>query len=144
MLKPDSVHRGLVGKIIQRFEEKGFKLCGLKFLVPSQELLEKHYAEHKERPFFGGLVKFMGSGPVVAMIWEGHKVVEQGRKMLGATKPIDSAPGTIRGDYGIDTGRNLIHGSDAVESAQHEINLWFKHEEIFEWEPAMKSWVYEF
>jgi len=143
MLKPDAIQRGLIGKIISRFEDKGFRLAGMKFLVPSKELLEKHYEEHAARPFFHGLVSFMGSGPVVAMVWEGLNVVVTARKMLGATKPVDSAPGTIRGDFGIDTGRNLIHGSDAVDAAKKEIALWFKHEELFEWTPTIKSMIYE-
>ena len=143
MIKPDGVHRSLVGKIISRFEDKGFKLVGMKFLVPSQEILEEHYAEHKARPFFKGLTAFMASGPVVAMVWEGVKVVETGRKMLGATKPFDSLPGTIRGDFGIDVGRNIMHGSDGVESAKKEIGIWFKNEELFKWTPVAQPWIYE-
>ena len=125
MVKPDGVMRGLVGTIIQRFEQKGFKLVALKMMTPSKEHLEKHYADLSTKPFFPGLVKYMMMGPVVAMVWEGDNVVLTGRKMLGATKPFDSNPGTIRGDYCIHVGRNIIHGSDAVESAQHEIGLWF-------------------
>lgn len=143
MVKPDGVQRGLVGKIIERFEQKGFKLVAMKFMWASQELLEKHYADLSGRPFFPGLVKYMSSGPVVPMVWEGLNVVKTGRVMLGATNPADSAPGTIRGDYCIQVGRNIIHGSDAVESANKEIGLWFNEKELVSWEPAAVNWVYE-
>lgn len=143
MIKPDGVQRGLVGKIVQRFEEKGFKLVAMKFFLPSQELLETHYSDLKEKAFFPGLIKYMLMGPVVPMVWEGNNVVATGRKMLGATKPFDSNPGTIRGDFGIDVGRNIIHGSDSVETAKREIGLWFKEEELCNWKPAAFDWVYE-
>ncbi|CAB3383536.1 nucleoside diphosphate kinase-like [Cloeon dipterum] len=143
MLKPDAVQRGLVGKIIQRFEEKGFKLVAMKYMWASEELLKQHYADLATYPFFPSLIKYMNSGPVVPMVWEGQNVVKTGRVMLGTTNPVDSAPGTIRGDYCIQTGRNIIHGSDAVESAQKEIALWFKPEELVAWQSAANSWVYE-
>ncbi|NEO10262.1 nucleoside-diphosphate kinase, partial [Moorena sp. SIO3I8] len=133
----------LVGQIIQRFETKGFTLVGLKLMSVSRELAEQHYAVHKERPFFGGLIEFIISGPVVAMVWEGKGVIASARKIIGATKPLEAEPGTIRGDYGLDTGRNLIHGSDAIETAQQEISLWFKEEELVSWEPTITSWLYE-
>merc|ERR1712126_765030 len=112
MIKPDGVHRGLIGEIIKRFEQKGFQLVALKFLQATQELLEQHYADSSERPFFPGLVKYMSSGPVVAMVWQGTNVVKTGRKMLGETNPADSLPGTIRGDFCVQVGRNICHGSD--------------------------------
>jgi len=143
MVKPDGVQRGLVGKIIKRFEEKGFKLVALKFSWPSEELLKKHYAELAGRPFFPGLVKYMSSGPVVPMVWEGLNVVKTGRFMLGATDPKDSNPGTIRGDLCIQVGRNIIHGSDSVESAKKEIDLWFESKEVIDWQPACEAWIYE-
>lgn len=143
MIKPDGVQRGLVGKIIKKFEAKGFKLVALKFVWPSEELLKKHYADLADRPFFPSLVKYMSSGPVVPMVWEGLNVVKTGRVLLGATNPADSAPGTIRGDLCIQTGRNIIHGSDAVESAKKEIDLWFTEKEVISWKPASESWVYE-
>jgi len=143
MIKPDGVHRGLVGKIIARFEEKGFQLVGLKHLQPSKDLLEKHYADLSARPFFPGLVKYMSSGPVVAMVWQGLNAVKTGRKMLGETNPFDSLPGTIRGDYCIQIGRNICHGSDAVDSAKKEIALWFQDSELTSWTPAQNTWVYE-
>ncbi|XP_022212691.1 nucleoside diphosphate kinase [Drosophila obscura] len=143
MVKPDGVQRGLVGKIIERFEQKGFKLVALKFTWASKELLEKHYADLSARPFFPGLVNYMNSGPVVPMVWEGLNVVKTGRQMLGATNPADSLPGTIRGDFCIQVGRNIIHGSDAVESAEKEIGLWFTEKELVPWVPAAKDWIYE-
>ncbi|XP_055536428.1 nucleoside diphosphate kinase isoform X2 [Wyeomyia smithii] len=143
MVKPDGVQRGLVGKIIKRFEQKGFKLVALKFMWPDKALLEKHYADLSARPFFPGLVSYMSSGPVVPMVWEGLNVVKTGRQILGATNPADSAPGTIRGDLCIQVGRNIIHGSDAVESANKEIALWFTDKELVSWTPANEGWVYE-
>ena len=143
MIKPDGVQRGLVGEIISRFEKKGFKLVALKMSAPGAEHFEKHYSDLSSKPFFGGLVKYASSGPVAAMVWEGHNAVATGRKMLGATRPDDSAPGTIRGDFAIDVGRNIIHGSDAVESANKEIALWFKDEELSTYGHHSDSWVYE-
>ena len=143
MIKPDGVQRGLVGEVISRFERKGFTLVGMKLMAVSRELAEKHYGVHKDRPFFAGLVEFIISSPVVAMVWEGDNVVTSGRTLIGATNPIDSAPGTIRGDFGVTIGRNLIHGSDAVETAQQEIALWFDEAELTSWEPATKGWLYE-
>ena len=142
MIKPDGVQRGLVGDIISRFERKGFKLVGMKMEAPGKELFEKHYADLSSKPFFAGLVSYASSGPVVAMVWEGHNVVATGRKMLGATRPDDSAPGTIRGDYAIDVGRNVIHGSDSVDSANKEISLWFGAH-LTNWAHHSNSWVYE-
>lgn len=143
MVKPDGVQRGLVGTIIQRFEQKGFKLVALKLMWPSEELLKKHYSDLSSKPFFPGLLKYISSGPVVPMVWEGLNVVKTGRQILGATNPADSAPGTIRGDLCIDVGRNIIHGSDSVPSANKEIGLWFAEKELIGWTPATESWVYE-
>ena len=142
MLKPDAVQRGLVGKIIQRFEEKGFKLVAMKCMVASKEHMESHYADLSGKGFFNGLVKFMTSGPVIPMVWEGLNVVKTGRKMLGETNPADSLPGSIRGDFCIDVGRNIIHGSDSVESANKEIALWFP-EGTNAWTSHSQSWIYE-
>jgi len=143
MIKPDGVQRNLVGEIIRRFEAKGFTLVGLKMLAVSRELAEKHYDVHKERPFFGKLVEFIISSPVVAMAWEGNGVVAAARKIIGSTNPLTAEPGTIRGDYGLDIGRNLVHGSDAIETAQREIALWFDEDELVSWEPNANSWLYE-
>jgi len=143
MLKPDAVHRGLVGIIMDRFESRGFKLLACKFMRASQELLKEHYADLSKKGFFSELIRYMSSGPVVPMVWEGLNAVKQGRIMLGATNPKDSDPGTIRGDFCIDVGRNIIHGSDSVESANKEIGLWFSDEEIARWRSATVEWVYE-
>merc|ERR1712080_800453 len=143
MIKPDGVQRGLVGEIIKRFEQKGFKLVAMKMMQASVEHLEEHYADLSKKPFFPGLVKYMASGPVVPMVWEGLNVVKTGRVMLGETNPAASAPGTIRGDFCIQVGRNICHGSDAVESAKKEIALWFKEEELIKWDPVSLGWVYE-
>lgn len=142
-IKPDGVQRGLVGEIIKRFEQKGFRLVGLKFLQASEDLLKEHYTDLKDRPFFTGLVKYMHSGPVVAMVWEGLNVVKTGRVMLGETNPADSKPGTIRGDFCIQVGRNIIHGSDSVKSAEKEISLWFQPEELVEYKSCAQNWIYE-
>ncbi|MDY7004807.1 MAG: nucleoside-diphosphate kinase [Cyanobacteriota bacterium] len=142
-IKPDGVQRGLVAEIIGRFEKKGFTLVGLKMMMVSRELAEQHYDVHREKPFFNGLVEFIISSPVVAMVWEGEGVVASARKIIGATNPLNSEPGTIRGDYGISIGRNLIHGSDAIETAQREISLWFKEEELATWEPSLTKWIVE-
>ncbi|CCH57884.1 hypothetical protein TBLA_0A00840 [Henningerozyma blattae CBS 6284] len=142
-VKPDGVQRGLVMEIMSRFEKRGFKLVGIKILNASEELLTKHYEEHVGKPFFPKMVSFMRSGPIVATVWEGKDVVNQGRAMLGKTNPTDSAPGTIRGDFGIDLGRNVCHGSDSVESANREIKLWFKDEELANWESNQTKWLYE-
>ncbi|HEY9846938.1 MAG TPA: nucleoside-diphosphate kinase [Candidatus Caenarcaniphilales bacterium] len=142
-VKPDGVQRGLIGEIIRRFEAKGFTLVGLKLMRVSRELAEQHYGEHQEKPFFTGLVDFITSGPVVAMVWEGKGVIASARKIIGATNPLNADPGTLRGNYGVDIGRNIIHGSDAVETAQREIGLWFSPEELVAWQPTLSPWIYE-
>lgn len=142
-IKPDGVQRGLVGDVIKRFETKGFTLVGMKFMSVSKELAEKHYDVHKERPFFSGLVEFITSSPVVAMVWEGDGVVASARKIIGATNPLTAELGTIRGDFGVSIGRNLIHGSDAIETAKTEIALWFTPEELVTWQPVVNPWLYE-
>jgi len=142
-IKPDGVQRGLVGKIIERFENKGFRLVAMKMVTASEDHLKLHYADLSKKPFFPGLVKYMASGPIVAMVWEGADVVKTGRRMLGETNPKDSQPGTIRGDYCIEVGRNICHGSDSVESANKEIALWFKDDEISEYTSCAQMWIYE-
>jgi nucleoside-diphosphate kinase len=142
-IKPDGVQRGLVGEILGRFECKGFKLVGLKLITPSRSLAGQHYGVHKERPFFAGLVDFITSGPVVAMVWEGEGVILSARKLIGATKPLEAEPGTIRGDLAINIGRNVIHGSDAPETAEFEIGLWFISEELNDWTPSDQAWRVE-
>jgi len=130
MVKPDGVERRLAGEIIRRFETRGLRLVGLKLLQPSRELAEAHYAVHKERPFYGELVDFIVSGAVVAMVWEANDAIKLCRNMIGALKPFEALPGTIRGDYTTEVQTNLVHGSDAVETATSEIALWFKPEEL--------------
>eukprot|EP01098_Paradermamoeba_levis_P001464 TRINITY_DN11745_c0_g1_i1.p1 TRINITY_DN11745_c0_g1~~TRINITY_DN11745_c0_g1_i1.p1 ORF type:complete len:152 (+),score=59.65 TRINITY_DN11745_c0_g1_i1:89-544(+) len=142
-VKPDGTQRRLVGEIISRFEKKGYTLVGLKLVHASQELAESHYAEHKGKGFFPKLVDFITSGPVIAMVWQGKGVVLTGRKLIGATDPLKSEPGTIRGDFGVEVGRNIIHGSDSVESANREIALWFKPEEVYAWKTLDTPALYE-
>jgi len=130
MVKPDGVARRLSGEIIRRFENRGLRLVALKLVVPTRETAEAHYAVHSDKPFFGELVDFVTSGPVVAMVWEGNDAIALCRQMIGATKPINATPGTIRGDYTCDMMSNLIHGSDAPETAAEEMALWFSEGEL--------------
>ena len=143
MVKPDGVVRGVTAKVIKRFEEKGYKLVAMKFMKASEELLHQHYADLKEKKFFPSLIKHIASGPVVPMVWEGKDACRTGRVLLGETNPLDSKPGTIRGDYSIDLGRNIVHGSDSVESANKEIALWFTESELVEWSSPLHHSVYE-
>jgi nucleoside-diphosphate kinase len=125
LVKPDAFARGLTGDVLARFENKGLKIVALKLTHTNQELAEEHYAEHKERPFFGELVDFITGGPLVAGVLEGHEAYKAARQLIGATNPLDAAPGSIRGDYGVEVQTNLVHGSDSEESAEREIALWF-------------------
>ncbi len=143
LLKPDTVQRGLVGEIIKRIENTGLKLVAMKFLQVTQDMAEKHYAVHKERPFYPSLVKYITSAPTVAMVVEGPNAVAKTRNIVGATHPKDATPGTIRGDFGIDIGRNLIHASDSVENATYEIGIYFTEEEMVSWDPIRQPWVVE-
>eukprot|EP00873_Tetraselmis_striata_P021746 jgi/Tetstr1/442010/TSEL_030191.t1 len=143
MVKPDGVQRGLVGEIIGRFERKGFKLVGLKMFQCPKELAEEHYKDLSSKPFFPDLVNYIISGPVVAMVWEGKGVVKSARKLIGATNPLESEPGTIRGDFAIEVGRNVIHGSDSPENGEREAALWFGGEAFCEWTPANTPWLIE-
>ncbi|KAF7789570.1 hypothetical protein EIP86_000516 [Pleurotus ostreatoroseus] len=142
MVKPDGVQRGLVGNIISRFEQRGFKLVAMKLVHATPEHLEQHYIDLKGKPFFPGLIKYMASGPVVAMVWEGLDSVKTGRAMLGATNPLASAPGTIRGDFALAVGRNICHGSDSVENAEKEIKLWFP-EGTVQYVNDTAKWIFE-
>lgn len=141
MLKPGVLNRRIVGEVINRLERKGLKLVGLKMMQISSELAQKHYAEHKEKPFFGDLCSYITSAPVVAMVWEGDDCVTLVRKVVGATKPSEALPGTIRGDFCAHTNYNVIHASDSDESAAREINLFFKNEEIFDWKDNLSEWI---
>lgn len=142
MVKPDGVQRNLVGEIVKRFESKGFALVGAKLMEISNDLAENHYGEHKERPFFGELVDFITSGPVFAMVWQGEDVIKVARKMVGETNPSEAAPGTIRGDYAVTVGKNIIHGSDSPESSEREINLFFNESEILTYSQQASDWIY--
>ncbi len=142
MVKPDGVQRNLIGEIVGRFERKGFQLVGAKLMLITNELAEQHYGEHKERPFFGELVDFITSGPVFAMVWEGENVIATARQMMGATNPKDSQPGTIRGDFAVIVGKNIIHGSDSAVSAEREIALFFKEEELLSYNKLINNWAY--
>jgi len=142
MIKPDGVQRGLVGDIVNRFEQKGFKLVSAKLMQVPTELAEEHYGEHKERPFFGELVEFITSAPVFAMVWEGEEVIKTSRNMIGATNPQEATPGSIRGDYALTVGKNIVHGSDSPESAEREINLWFEDNAIVSYDKQDNDWIY--
>ena len=142
MVKPDGVQRGLVGEIIGRFERKGLKLVGLKSMVPTEEIARTHYDVHKERPFFPGLIKFVTSGPVVCMAWEGRDAISVARNIIGPTNGREAAPGTIRGDWAMDIGHNIIHGSDGEDTAAFELGLWFP-DGLCDWVLDAESQIYE-
>lgn len=143
MVKPDGVQRGLISEVVSRFEKRGLKIVGMKMLQIPRELAEEHYGEHKGKPFFEALVGYITSSPVVAMVLEGKNAVAAAREMMGATDPQKASPGTIRGDFGLDIGRNVVHGSDSTASAEREINLFFKPEELVEYKLENERWIYE-
>ena len=143
LVKPDGVQRGLIGEVINRLERRGLKLVGMKLMQVDASLARQHYGEHVDRPFFGGLVDFITSSPVVAMAWEADNVVEAVRNTMGQTNPTTSPPGTIRGDLGLDIGRNLVHGSDSPESAERELALFFNSGELLDYARANDPWVKE-
>jgi len=145
MVKPDGVQRGLISEVLERFENRGLKIVGAKFMQLDRDLAEQHYGEHEGKPFFEGLVDFITSGPVFAMVLEGQDATRQVRRMMGATDPAEAEPGTIRGDYGLDLGRNVIHGSDHEDEGanEREIELFFDEDELVEWDKIDGSWLYE-
>lgn len=143
MIKPDAVQRNLIGEIVSRIERKGLKLVGAKLMTVPKSLAEEHYAEHTDKPFYGNLIDFITSAPVFAMVVEGEDSVHIARHIIGATNPSEATPGTIRGDFGLTVGRNIIHGSDSVESANKEINLWFNAEELSDFTESREAWLYE-
>ncbi|HMB50651.1 MAG TPA: nucleoside-diphosphate kinase [Natronoarchaeum rubrum] len=145
MVKPDAFQRGLAGEIISRFEERGLKLVGMKLEVLDREHAEEHYGEHEDKPFFDDLVDFITSGPVVPMVWEGEDATRQVRQMIGATDPAEAAPGTIRGDYALDLGRNVVHAADHEDEGanEREIELFFDDDELVEYDQHDASWLYE-
>ena len=143
LVKPDGVQRGLVGTIINKVERRGLRMIGMKLMSVSAHLAETHYAIHKGKPFYDGLIDYITSAPVVALAWQGSKAVAVVRQVLGSTDPTTAEAGTIRGDYGIDIGRNLTHGSDSVKNGMIEINLWFKPDELIEWKRSGEEWIFE-
>ena len=143
LVKPDGVQRGLIGEIIGRLEQRGLKLVGMKFMQVPQSLAEQHYAIHQGKPFYAGLIEYITSSPVVACVWEGPRAIEIVRQTVGATRPHEAAPGSIRADLAVMVGRNLVHASDGPETAQTEVALWFKSEELADWERALDRWILE-
>ena len=143
LVKPDGVQRGLVGEVISRLERRGLKLVALKLMQMDDALARRHYGEHVDRPFFAGLVQFITSAPVAAMVWQADNAVEVVRNTMGVTSPAAAGPGTIRGDFGIDIGRNLVHGSDSVESAEREVALFFSPGEILDYSRSTDPWITE-
>ncbi|MBL8131217.1 MAG: nucleoside-diphosphate kinase [Anaerolineae bacterium] len=143
IVKPDAVQRGLTGEIIRRFEQRGLKIVGMKFMQVSRELAQKHYAEHEGKPFYEGLVAYITSSPVVVLALEAKNCVELARNMIGKTKPVEALPGTIRGDFGVEVGRNLVHGSDSPTSGERELALWFTPQELTGWARVVEPWIHE-
>lgn len=143
ILKPDAVQRGLTGELIKRFENRGLKVVALKMMQVDRELAERHYEVHRSRPFFPGLVDYIISSPVVALALEGKNAVKAARQTIGATNPLDAAPGTIRGDFAMEIGRNLVHGSDSDENAANELSLWFSESDYAPHSRVTESWLYE-
>jgi nucleoside-diphosphate kinase len=143
MIKPDGVSRGLIGKVISRIEDKGLKIVGMKMIKLDENLAKKHYAEHKDKPFFESLISFITSAPSVAMAIEGKDAVRILRSIIGNTDPKESPIGTIRGDFGIDVGKNIVHASDSIESAKRELELFFSEEELVKYKRAGEEWIYE-
>ena len=143
LVKPDGVQRGLMGEIIARFEKRGLQLVGMKFIQMSQELAETHYGVHKERPFYNDLVSYITSGPVVAMVWAGNNAIAAARSTIGATNPVEAAPGSIRGDFGMEIGRNLVHGSDSPENGEKEAGYFFSADELVSWTRDADKWIKE-
>lgn len=142
LVKPDGVQRGLIGEIVSRLEKRGLKLVAAKFMSVSRQLAEKHYEIHKGKPFYEGLINYITSAPVLAMVWEGPLAIAAVRQTMGSTRPTEAAPGSIRHDFALEVGRNLTHASDAPETAAQEISIWFKQEEIISWERSFDPWIF--
>ena len=143
LIKPDGVQRGLIGEVISRLEKRGLRLIAAKFLSVSQELAETHYAIHKGKPFYDGLINYITSSPVMAMVWEGPNSIAAVRQTMGATRPLEAAPGSVRHDFGLEVGRNLTHASDSVENGEAEVALWFRPEELVSWSRDTDRWIFE-
>ena len=141
LVKPDGVQRRLVGEVISRFERKGLRLAGLKLMKMTEDMAKEHYAEHVDKPFFGELKDFITSGPLVAMAWEGPGAIAHCRNLMGATRPNEATPGSIRGDFAVETGMNIVHGSDGTESAARELGIFFGDDELLPFEGADQAWV---
>ena len=143
LVKPDGVQRGLIGEVTARLERRGLRLVAAKFLAVSQELAETHYAIHKGKPFYESLIAYITSAPVMAMVWEGPNGIAAIRQTMGATRPTEAAPGSLRHDFALEVGRNLTHASDSVENGEKEVTLWFKSEELVDWTREVDTWVFE-
>ena len=143
LVKPDGVQRGLIGEVFARLERRGLRLVAAKFMAVSQELAETHYAIHKGKPFYDGLIAYITSAPVMAMVWEGPNAVAAIRQTMGATRPTEAAPGSLRHDFALEVGRNLTHASDTIENGEKEVALWFKPEELVDWSREVDRWVFE-
>jgi nucleoside-diphosphate kinase len=143
LIKPDGVQRGLIGEVFARLERRGLRLVGAKFLKVSQELAKTHYAIHEGKPFYDGLITYITSAPVMAMVWEGPNAIAAVRQTMGSTRPTEAAPGSLRHDFSLEVGRNLTHASDSVENGQAEVSLWFTDQELVHWERAIDPWVFE-
>jgi nucleoside-diphosphate kinase len=143
LVKPDGVQRGLIGETISRLERRGLRLVAAKFVSIGRELAERHYAVHRGKPFYDGLITYITSAPVMAMVWEGPNAVAAVRQTMGATRPIEAAPGSIRHDFGLEVGRNLTHASDSPETASEEISLWFRPDELVSWSRDVDRWIFE-
>jgi nucleoside-diphosphate kinase len=143
MVKPDGVQRGLIGEVIARLERRGLKMTGAKFMQVSLELAETHYSLHKGKPFYDDLIEYITAAPVMVMVWEGPNAIAAVRQTMGATRPTEAAPGSVRHDFGLEIGRNITHASDSVENGEHEVSLWFKPEEIVKWTRANDPWFFE-
>ncbi|MBN2145926.1 MAG: nucleoside-diphosphate kinase [Anaerolineales bacterium] len=143
LVKPDGVQRGLIGEVIARLEHRGLRLVGAKFIAVSQQLAETHYAIHKDKPFYDGLIRYITSAPVMVMAWEGPNAITAVRQTMGATRPTEAAPGSIRHDFALQVGRNLTHASDSVENGEKEVALWFRPEELVSWAREVDTWIFE-
>ncbi len=143
LVKPDGVERGLIGEVILRLERRGLKLVAAKFLQVSQQLAETHYAIHKGKPFYNGLIEYITSAPVMAMVWEGPNAIAAIRQTMGATRPTEAAPGSVRHDFALEVGRNLTHASDSPENGEKEVALWFQPEELVDWKRETDRWIFE-
>ena len=143
LVKPDGVQRGLIGEVITRLERRGLRLVAMKFMQMTEELARRHYAEHEGKPFFPGLIDYITSGPIVAMVWEGSRAIEVVRTTMGTTKPAEAAPGTIRGDFALEVGRNIVHGSANPDDAVREVGIFFADDELVAWDRSTDPWIFE-